>query len=84
MSKLAMLEAIPYIHPELPPDEKEAIKWALDMLTDIRFKELKSNLKNFDYDVLGAYRLDENEARKILSFIDELQEVEGQGGDGDA
>lgn len=80
MNKISMLYAIPYLHPELPPDEQKAVKWAHKMLTDIRFRELKSNLKNHDFDVNGSYKLDELEAKKILSFIDEMQE---QGGDKD-
>lgn len=38
---------------------------------DIRLKELLHNLKDMDWDVNPTYKIDENEARKIIQALDE-------------
>ena len=37
---------------------------------DIRIKEVMCNLKNYDFDVLGAYRMDKREAQKLLDVLE--------------
>ena len=72
MNRVAIIKAMPHLHPDLPADERDALVWAHEMLTDIRFRELYSNFKNYDFDVLGKYGIDENEAKKLMSFIEEM------------
>lgn len=38
---------------------------------DIRIKEVMCNLKNYSFDVLGAYRMDKREAQKLLHGLEE-------------
>lgn len=38
---------------------------------DIRIKEVMCNLKNYSFDVLGAYRMDKREAQKLLDGLEE-------------
>ena len=40
---------------------------------DIRLKEILHNLKDYDFDILGSYRLDANEAQKLISALEELE-----------
>lgn len=37
-----------------------------DAYPDLQVKEVMVNLKNHDFDVLGAYKMDEKEAKKLL------------------
>lgn len=41
---------------------------------DIRLIEFYNNLKNFDFDLFGAYKIDEMEARKVKAALEELRE----------
>ena len=41
---------------------------------DIRLTEFYNNLKNFDFDVHGYYKVDISEAKKIMAALDELKE----------
>lgn len=47
-------------------DEKESI--------DLRLREIYVNLKNYDFDVHGSYKLDRNEANKFISWFEEMEE----------
>ena len=38
---------------------------------DIRLIEVYNNLKNFDFDILGNYKMDKNEAKKIIDYVEE-------------
>lgn len=44
-------------------------------MMDLRLKEFYVNLKNYDFDVHGSYKIDENEAKKLIAAIysDEIQ-----------
>ena len=39
-------------------------------MLDIRLKEIYVNLKNHDFDVLGRYKMDKNEANKFIDTYD--------------
>lgn len=38
---------------------------------DLRIKEVMCNLKNYNFDELGSYKMDEMEARKLLDGLEE-------------
>lgn len=38
---------------------------------DIRIKEVINNLKNYDFDILGNYKMDGAEAKKLIEAIEE-------------
>lgn len=40
---------------------------------DIRLIEFYNNLKDFDFDLFGCYKVDKNEAKKVISAIEFLQ-----------
>lgn len=42
----------------------------------IELKELASNLKNRDYEVNGAYKVDKQEAEKIVKAIEKLNNID--------
>ena len=42
---------------------------------DIRLKELLHNLKDHDFDVCGQYKVDENEANKVIKAIEGIETV---------
>lgn len=43
---------------------------------DIRLNTLLINLKDFPFDVRPAYRIDENQAKDIISALEDLKEME--------
>ena len=43
---------------------------------DIRLKEVLCNLKNYDFDILGSYKIDNNEAQKLIDALEELEKGE--------
>lgn len=47
---------------------------------DIRLIEFYNNLKNWDFDILSSYKVDVNEATKIMQAIEAMQESEGNNG----
>ena len=40
-------------------------------IMDVRIKEVMCNLKNFDFEVFGAYKMDKQEAKKLLTALKE-------------
>ena len=40
---------------------------------DIRLKEILCNLKNYDFDILGNYKMDKKEAQKLIDTLEELE-----------
>ena len=40
---------------------------------DIRLKEVLCNLKNYDFDILGSYKLDKNEAQKLIDVLEDIE-----------
>ena len=40
---------------------------------DIRLKEVLCNLKNYDFDILGNYKMDKKEAQKLIDALEELE-----------
>lgn len=38
----------------------------------IELKEVYVNLKNHEFDLLGDYKIDENEAKKLMKAIEEV------------
>ena len=42
---------------------------------DIRLRELLHNLKDHDFDVCGQYKVDENEANKVIKAIEGIETV---------
>ena len=45
---------------------------------DIRLIEFYNNLKNWNFDIKLSYSVDENEAKKIMQAIEDMQESEGK------
>ena len=41
-------------------------------MVDLRLVEFKNNLRNFDFDILGSYKIDKNEADKIIAAIENM------------
>lgn len=41
----------------------------------MKAKEFISNLKNWDFEFLGKYKMDENEAKDLISELEELQRL---------
>lgn len=39
---------------------------------DLRVKEVMCNLRNYDFEELGPYKMDETEAKKLLDGLDEM------------
>jgi len=47
----------------------------------IELKEIYVNLKNHEFDLLGDYKIDENEAKKLMKAIEEVEgELNGKKG----
>lgn len=46
-------------------NEKEAI--------DLRVREIYVNLKNYDFEVHGSYKMDKSEASKFISWFEEME-----------
>lgn len=40
-------------------------------------KEFLSNLKNWDFEFLGKYKIDENEARELIRILEEYRKLKG-------
>lgn len=40
---------------------------------DLRLKEIYVNLKNFDFEVFGSYKMDKNEADKFMRCVEEME-----------
>ena len=38
-------------------------------------KEFLSNLKNWDFEFLGKYKIDENEARELIRIMEEYKKL---------
>lgn len=38
-------------------------------------KEFLSNLKNWDFDFLGKYKIDENEAKSLIEILEEYRKL---------
>ena len=36
----------------------------------LKLKEVYVNLKNYDFDALGNYKMDQREAQKIIDYVD--------------
>jgi hypothetical protein len=45
---------------------------------DIRLIEFYKNLKNWDFDISSSYKVDENEADKIIKAIEDMQKSEAK------
>lgn len=72
-TKLHVLESIT---PDVEGLEREAVEWAANVLGDMRIRELYVNLKNYDFDIMGTYNIDQNGAEKILGLLRDMLEVE--------
>ena len=48
---------------------------------DIRIREIYVNLKNYDFDVCGSYKMDASEAKKFVEWFEEMEEDLKDGGD---
>lgn len=72
-TKLHVLESIT---PDAEGLEREAVEWAVNVLGDMRLRELYVNLKNYDFDIMGTYNIDKNGAEKILGLLRDMLEVE--------
>lgn len=40
---------------------------------DIRLKEVLTNLRNYDFDILGNYKMDKSEANKMIRALEYLE-----------
>ena len=40
---------------------------------DIKLKEVLCNLKNYDFDILGSYKIDKNEAQKLIDALEDIE-----------
>ena len=40
---------------------------------DIRLKEVLTNLKNYDFCILGNYKMDKNEAQKLIDALEDIE-----------
>jgi len=45
---------------------------------DIGLQEVYVNLKNYDFDVLGSYKMDSKEAQKIIDYVERLKGAENE------
>ena len=45
---------------------------------DIRLIEFYNNLKNWDFDISSIYKVDVNEANKIMRAIEDMQKSEAK------
>lgn len=45
---------------------------------DIGLQEIYVNLKNYDFDILGNYKMDQKEAQKIIDYVENLKEAENE------
>lgn len=45
---------------------------------DIGLQEVYVNLKNYDFDVLGSYKMDPKEAQKIIDYVERLKGAENE------
>lgn len=45
---------------------------------DIRLKEIYVNLKNHEFELLGDYKVDENEAKKFMDAVEDMMEGENE------
>lgn len=45
---------------------------------DIRLIEFYNNLKNWDFDISSIYKVDVNEADKIIKAIEDMQKSEAK------
>lgn len=45
-------------------------------VSDIRIREIYVNLKNYSFDVLGGYKMDEKEAQKFIEWFEEMEAAE--------
>ena len=46
------------------------MKGVEEMDVDLRLKEVYVNLKNFDFELHGNYKMDQQEAQKIIDYVE--------------
>lgn len=76
MNNRVKLNVLRSITPDVEGLEREAVEWAVRVLGDMRIKELYVNLKNYDFDIMGTYSIDQNGAEKLLGLLRDMLEVE--------
>ena len=45
---------------------------------DLGLIEVYNNLKNYDWDILGNYKMDKREAQKIIDYVERLKGAENE------
>ncbi len=45
---------------------------------DIGLIEVYNNLKNYDFDILGNYKMDKREAQKLIDYVERLKGAENE------
>ena len=45
---------------------------------DLRIQEIYVNLKNFDFDILGNYKMDKSEAQKLIDYVEDIKGAENE------
>lgn len=45
---------------------------------DIGLQEIYVNLKNFDFDILGNYKMDQREAQKIIDYVEKQKGADNE------
>lgn len=45
---------------------------------DLGLIEVYNNLKNFDFDILGNYKMDQREAQKIIDYVEKQKGAENE------
>lgn len=45
---------------------------------DLGLIEVYNNLKNYDWDILGNYKMDKREAQKLIDYVERLKGAENE------